>query len=372
MSTEQTGSDPLKSKESSVALPSQHTAPNTQPKQIRLRSSEGLPDLLEKANCSLFISTYMIGNVVTVGARSNELIVEFHTFDRPMGMALSREGIVIATRTQVWFLPGLPDVGKQIEPKGKYDTAYFVRKSHFTGNLLCHEIGWVGKELWIVNTRFSCLCTTHPSCHFAIRWRPPFITAVAPEDRCHLNGLATFNGQARYASALGETDSKGGWRPGKATGGCLIDIPNNVVVARGLAMPHSPRIADGKLFVLHSGVGKLEVVDPANGQRETVCELPGYTRGLAIHGNLAFVGLSKIRESSSMDGVPIAAKRDQLKCGVWVIDLTRGTSVGFIELHEGFDELFDVQVLPGITSPHISGPLVEQYVDRIQWTISPQ
>jgi uncharacterized protein (TIGR03032 family) len=331
-----------------------------------------LPSILEQANCSIFISTYTIGNVVTVGARSNELIVEFHTFDRPMGMAVSREGIVIGSRTQVWFLPAVPDVGRQMEPKGKYDTAYFVRKTQFTGNLMCHELGWVGKELWIVNTRFSCLCTLHPTCHFALRWRPPFITAVAPEDRCHLNGLATFEKQALYASALGETDVKGGWRANKVTGGCLIDIRNNAVVARGLAMPHSPRVANGKLFVLHSGVGRLEVVDPASGHRETVCELPGYTRGLAIHGDLAFVGLSRIRESTSMDGVPIAARRNELRCGVWVIDLTRGVSIGFIELQEGFDELFDVQVLSGITSPHLSGPLVEQYVDRIQWIISPQ
>jgi uncharacterized protein (TIGR03032 family) len=113
------------------------------------------------------------------------------------------------------------------------------------------------------------------------------------------------------------------------------------------------------------------VVDPANGHRETVCELPGYTRGLAIHGSLAFVGLSKIRESSSMDGVPLASKREELKCGVWVIDLTRGVVIGFIELLAGFDELFDVQILPGITSPYLSGPLVDQYLDRTNWTIPP-
>ncbi|HEV3385913.1 MAG TPA: TIGR03032 family protein [Gemmata sp.] len=372
MPTEREGSVPLESKESTVTMPPQKTGPDPQLRNIRLRSSENLPAILERANCSLFFSTYEIGNVVTVGARANDLIVEFHTFERPMGMALSRDGIVIGSRNQVWFLPGVPDVGRQLEPKGKYDTAYFARKSHFTGNLLCHEIGWVGKELWVVNTRFSCLCTLHPTCHFAQRWRPPFITAVVPEDRCHLNGLAISEGQARYATALAETDSKEAWRANKATGGCLIDIPNNTVVARGFAMPHSPRLANGKLYLLHSGLGRLEVVDPASGQRDTVCELPGYTRGLAIHGSLAFVGLSKVRQSSSMDGFPIANKRDELKCGVWVVDLTRGITIGFVELYEGFTELFDVQILPGITSPHISGPMAEQYGSRIQWTISPQ
>ena len=353
-------------------VPPPYTGPAGKPTEIRFFSSESLPSLLENAKCSFFISTYLIGNLITVGARSGKMLVTFHTFDRPMGMTLSREGLVVCTRSTVWFMPAVPDIALQMEPRGQFDVAYFARKAIYTGNILCHEIAWVGKELWIVNTRFSCLCTIHPTCHFAPRWRPPFITSLAPEDRCHLNGLATYNGEARYATALAETDAREAWRKEKANGGCLIDIPRNVVVSRGFAMPHSPRIANGKLYVLHSGWGRLEVVDPVNGLRETVCELPGYTRGLSIHGSLAFVGLSKIRESTSMDGVPIAARRDQLKCGVWVVDLNRGAIVGHLEFTSGFDELFDVQVLPGVQSPFISGPLADHYSDQTFWTLPQQ
>jgi uncharacterized protein (TIGR03032 family) len=355
---------------SSVKLPPT-VGQEPKPTQIRVRSSESLPVILERANCSLFISTYMIGNVVSVGAKAGQMVVEFHTFDRPMGMALSPEGLVICSRHQVWFMPALRDVGQQMTPVGKYDTAFFVRKSHFTGNIMCHEIGWVGKEVWICNTRFSCLSTLHPTCHFLPRWKPKFISALVPEDRCHLNGLATFNGQARYVTCLGETDTRGGWRAVKTDGGLLIDVPSHEIVSRGFAMPHSPRVANGRLFVLHSGYGRLEVVDPATGKRDTVCELPGYTRGLAIHGSLAFIGLSKIRESTSMDGVPLAARRSELRCGVWVVDLTRGAVIGYFELLEGFDELFDVQILPGFTSPHLVGPLSDSYAERTNWTIPP-
>jgi uncharacterized protein (TIGR03032 family) len=299
------------------------------------------------------------------------MFLEFHTFDRPMGMAVSREGMVVCGRNQVWFLPMLLDIAKQMEPRGKYDLAYFVRRSHFTGNIQCHEIGWVGRELWIVNTRFSCLCTLHNTCHFDPRWSPKFITELAPEDRCHLNGLATVDRQARYVTAMAETNTRDGWRPVKATAGCLIDVPSKEVVTRGFAMPHSPRVANGQLYVLHSGRGQLEVVDPANGHREVVCELPGYSRGMSIYGPLAFIGLSKIRASSTMDGVPIAERRDQLKCGVWVVDLTRGKIIGHLEFLSGIDELFDVQVLPGVAVPFLSGPLVDTYLDRTNWTLPP-
>jgi uncharacterized protein (TIGR03032 family) len=157
----------------------------------------------------------------------------------------------------------------------------------------------------------------------------------------------------------------------KASAGCLIDVKSNEVVARGFAMPHSPRVANGRLYVLHSGRGQLETVDPANGHREVVCELPGYTRGMSIYGPFAFIGLSKIRVSSTMDGVPIAERRDHLKCGVWVVDLTRGKIVGHLEFLSGIDELFDVQVLPGVPIPFLSGPLVDSYLDRTNWTLPP-
>src|SRR5262249_28694010 len=151
--------------------------------------------------------------------------------------------------------------------------------------------------------------------------RPPFVSALAPEDRCHLNGMAVADGTARYVTALAETDGPQGWRPVKAGGGCVIDVASGPTVRRGPILPHSPRVAGGRLLLLHSGVGQLVTLDPADGRLETVAELPGYTRGLAIHGDLAFVGLSKVRASSSLAGVPIAAQPERLRCGFAIVDL---------------------------------------------------
>src|SRR5581483_8172614 len=110
---------------------------------------------------------------------------------------------------------------------------------------------------------------------------PPFVTARAAEDRCHLNGLALVpDGPGvptpRYMTALGETDTAGGWRAGKAHGGCLIDVPSGETVLRGLSMPHSPRWHDGRLWLLESGTGRLMLADPAGGRRQAVAELPGF------------------------------------------------------------------------------------------------
>jgi len=370
------------------AIPGQPTqvfsGPTVESRDIQYAYSESLPAVLADLKSSLVISTYRAGNLVVLsapqtGAPQGQLAVAFHTFERPMGVAAGPGWLAVGGRREVWFLRSAPAIAGTIEPRGRYDACYLTRSAQFTGDIHCHELAWVSGatgssgtgELWIVNTLFSCLCTTHPSCSFAPRWRPPFVSALAPEDRCHLNGLAVAEGKARYVTALAETDSARGWRPVMLNGGCVIDVASNQTISRGLIMPHSPRLADGRLLVLHSGLGRLVTIDPANGRLETVADLPGYTRGLAIHGSLAFVGLSKLRAASLLAGVPIAAQPERLKCGSAVVDLRTGQVIAHFEFLSGIDELFDIQILPGITSPFISGPLADRGPEPPIWTVPP-
>jgi uncharacterized protein (TIGR03032 family) len=107
--------------------------------------------------------------------------------------------------------------------------------------------------------------------------------------------------------------------------------------------------------VLESGTGSVVLVDHTTGQRETITRLPGFARGLAIAGPYAFIGLSKIRPTSAMDGVPLAERRDQLKCGVAVIEFRSGQEVGLLDFQTAIDEIFDVQLLSGIRFPEVMG-----------------
>jgi uncharacterized protein (TIGR03032 family) len=334
---------------------------------VNVAYSDSLVSVLASLKSTILISTYKTGNLVCVSQRNERIVPAFHTFDRPMGLAVKENGIAVGTRDQIWFLRSSPDIAAKAEPRGQYDAGYLARFAHFTGDIRCHDMGWVNGELWIVNTLFSCLCTIHNSYNFAPRWRPSFISDLQPEDRCHLNGLAVENGQARYVTAMSQTDMKHGWRALKKTDGCLIDITSGEAVVRGLTMPHSPRIAGGKLYLTHSGLGQLELVDVARGRREVVCRLPGYARGLAIIGTLAFVGLSKIRSSSDWEGIPIADDPERLKCGVWVVELRTGNIVATFEFTSGIEELFDVQLLQGVVSPLVSAPLDEHPL----WTVPP-
>ena len=323
--------------------------------EFRYTQTDAFPGLLTDLRSSLLVSTYQANKLLVARAAGAGLSMLVRTFDRPMGLAADGGRLALGCRTQVWDYRNAPDIAPRVEPAGQHDACYLPRSSHVTGDIGVHELAWCGGELWVVNTRFSCLCTLDPDYSFVPRWRPPFVTALAAEDRCHLNGLAVVDGRPAYVTALGETDTAGGWRADKPRGGCVMTVPDGAVVVRGLSMPHSPRWHDGRLWLLESGTGRLIVVDPQAGSRQTVADVPGFARGLSLVGPYAFVGLSKIRKTSAMDGVPLADRRDELKCGVVVVDVRTGEQVAALEFQTAVEEIFDVQLLPGVRFPEVIG-----------------
>jgi uncharacterized protein (TIGR03032 family) len=329
--------------------------PAPAPVEFRYGQTAAFPAALRQLGASLVITTYQANKLLVARATGDGLSMLVRTFDRPMGLAMRDGRIALGSRNEVWEFRNAPDVAPRIESAGAHDACYLPRSSHVTGDIGVHELAWAGEELWLVNTRFSCLCTLDPAYSFVPRWRPPFITALAAEDRCHLNGLAVVDGRPAYVTALGVSDAANGWRANKPHGGCLMEVRSGEVVSRGLSMPHSPRWHDGRLWLLESGTGRLLAIDPVTGRREPVAQLPGFARGLALCAPYAFVGLSRIRPTSAMDGVPLAARRDELKCGVAVVDLAAGRVCGMLEFRSAVEEIFDVQLLGGVRFPEVMG-----------------
>jgi uncharacterized protein (TIGR03032 family) len=331
-------------------------------REIRYRHTPSFADLLQRLGCSLLVSTYQAGKLVAIGVADGKLHFSFHNFDAAMGVAASPARLAVGTKRSVWFLDSHDDLASTLPPPGKFDRCYVARRSHVTGGIHCHELAWgAGGELWMVNTLFSCLVTLDDNHSFVPRWRPPFISELAAEDRCHLNGLAMRDGRPALVTILAPSNAAAGWRAAKQWSGCILDVASGAPVLHGLAMPHSPRLNGDRFWVLNSGCGTLEAIDQRSGQRDVVERFPGYTRGLAFCGNVAFVGLSKIRETAVFGGLPIAESATALVCGVGAVDLATGATIATFQFDTGVDEIFDVQVIPNTRSPYITGP---QHVDE--------
>jgi len=327
------------------------SAPQLEP--LRSVHTASFPQILQSRGISLLVTTYQAGRLVVLRADGEVLNTHFRTFSKPMGLAVRGNRMAIGLAMEICEYHNLPAVAPKIPPEGKHDACFMPRSAYATGDIQVHEMAWVARELWFINTTFSCLCTRSDGYSFQPRWRPPFVSHLVPEDRCHLNGLGLVDGQVRYVTALGETNTAAGWRANKRNGGILMDVPSNQIIARGLSMPHSPRWYDGRLWLLESGAGTIGTMDPASGQYRPLAELPGYTRGLSFHGPLAFVGLSQVRESAVFSGIPLVERLKDRTCGVWVVNIHTGETVAFVKFEDAVQEIFAVEVLPNMRYPDV-------------------
>lgn len=333
--------------------------------------SAHLGGLLSSLHASLLLSTYQAGKLLAIGTNADKPTFSFHSFDQVMGVAVGRDRIAIGARRQIHFLLASHDVARSLPPAGTFDGCFLTRTSITTGSIHGHDLAFGVEGLWVVNTLFSCLCTLDEEFNFFPRWRPPFVSQLIDQDRCHLNGLALDQGRPRYVTVLGITDEPAGWRANKKSGGAILDIASGEVVSSGLCMPHSPRMHQGKLWVLNSGCGELSVVDTETGKLEAVASLPGYTRGLSFLGNYAFIGLSRIRETNVFGGLPIGEHPERLHCGLGIVELSTGRTVATLRFKTGVEELFAVEVLPSFLNPKISGPSSLPGAEDEIWIVPP-
>jgi hypothetical protein len=177
---------------------------------LRSVHTANFPALLDQLGISLLVTTYQAGKLVVVRSEGERLNTHFRRFASPMGLAVAGDRLALGTSLQIWEFHNIPAAAAKLEPAGRHDACFLPRSCHVTGDVQIHEMAWADEELWFVNTRFSCLCTRNVIHSFVPRWRPPFITALTPEDRCHLNGLGVRDGRPRYVTALAQSDQPAG------------------------------------------------------------------------------------------------------------------------------------------------------------------
>jgi uncharacterized protein (TIGR03032 family) len=232
---------------------------------------------------------------------------------------------------------------------------YVPQTGYTTGDIDIHDVALDGERRPIfVATLFSCLATVSETHSLRPLWKPRFISKLAAEDRCHLNGLAMKDG------AVAQTDVTGGWREHRDSGGILIDVASGETIASGFSMPHSPRLHKGMLYLHDSGTGRFGTIDVKSGKFEPIAFCPGYLRGLAFVDRFAVVGISRPRpDTRTLKGLKLdevlAEKGVSARCGILVIDLKRGDIVHWLDIQGIVQELDDVIALPGVLRPMALG-----------------
>jgi uncharacterized protein (TIGR03032 family) len=346
------------------------TALTPEPEPLSSVHTTTLPMLLEELGASLLVTTYQAGKLVMLRSDNGTLNTHFRNLNKPMGLAIDRGRLVVGCGIDIWEYHNVPAVCTKLDDSendsselSKHDACYIPRRSHCTGDIQIHEMAFVNsdnagdpRELVFANTAFSCLAKRSDQNSFTPVWQPKFVQQLSPGDYCHLNGLGVRDGQVKYVTALGETNTPGGWRENKRDGGLLIDVDSDEIIAQGLSMPHSPRWYRNQLWLLESGEGSFGTVDLATGKYQSIAWFPGFTRGLSFLGPLAFIGLSQVRESATFSGIPLVDRMkisEERSCGVWVLNIETGQTLGFCKFDSGVQEIFAVEALPGIRFPDL-------------------
>lgn len=313
-----------------------------------------LPELLQELNCTLAITTFQAGKVIFISPRNGEELIQLpRTFHKAMGIAVKEDRMAIATKSEIILLRNSPKLGHSYPKKpNTYDSFWYPQATFYTGAVDIHDLHFGKNEIWAINTSFSCLCTIDSYNSFTPYWKPSFISHLVSEDRCHLNGLAMEEEQPKYVSALGTGNSFQSWRENIVKGGVLIEVSSNEIVASELPMPHSPRMYNGKLYVLLSAAEQLVCVDPQTGKYDTVAHIPGFVRGMDKIGEYLFIATSKLRKNSStFKHLKIADKAAAVT--ITVIHLPTGARTGMLTYTATVDEIYDVKILEHTQRPNI-------------------
>jgi uncharacterized protein (TIGR03032 family) len=326
--------------------------------KVEKSCSRGLAGWLSGNRISLAISSYQTGRVYLVGSDNQGRVSFFERiFERAMGIVGNAQRIYLGGLYQLWRFENVLRPGETI--RQQFDKCYVPRNAQTIGDLDIHELGIRknGKVVF-VNTKYSCLAELSQTHSFKAIWKPDFISKLAPEDRCHLNGLAMVDGEPKYVTAVCKSDAVDGWRDRRQDGGVVIDITTNEIVCEGLSMPHSPRWANGRLWVLNAGTGHLGWVDFEARKFVPLVFVPGFARGLSIVGNVAAIGLSKPR-NQRFEGLQLdeeLRKRDvEPWCGVQIVSLANGDVMNWIRFEGDITEIFDISFLPNVRNPMLVG-----------------
>ena len=330
---------------------------------VEFNSSRQFMSWLQEQQASLGFSTYQGGKIYFIGSKPDgRMEVMERTFARPMGFCVDgSQRLWLSSLWQMWRFDNTLEAGQGYE---HYDRFFLPTQAWTTGDLDIHDMGvGEGGKLYFVNSLFSCLATLSDTGHsFKPLWKPPFISKLAPEDRCHLNGLALVNGKPKYVSAISRTDVNEGWREHRRDGGVVIDIDTNEIVCSGLSMPHSPRWHEGTLYLHNSGTGEFGRVDLTTRSFVPIAFIPGYLRGLSFVGkHFAIAGLSEPRHNKSFQGLALSealsSRGVSARCGLQVIDLRDGSLPHSVQLEGYVNELYDVITLPGVRMPYVMGTM---------------
>jgi len=321
-------------------------------KTLEFRADVSFLEILKKLKIDLVVSREYENLLIFLSAKENKIIQSFFHLPHPCGLAFNSQNkklYVASTRNPNQII----EFGVS-EKCGDLDNSKFLmplRSKYFCGSHYFHDIVFMGNELYANSVGRNGIMKIDftNGAPDKIVWVPKCIECLKAEEKennhIQLNSIACGkNINECYFSASSDQISE--LKPGNPEypvdgKGVIFSGKTGLPIARGLTRPHSARIYKNKILVNNSGQGEFGFIE--DGKFVSLLKFSGWTRGLYIKDDTAFVGVSPVlpRFKKYAPGIKKSLKKGSY---IYAIDLSENKIIGSVYFPEG-DQIFAIEGL---------------------------
>lgn len=342
-------------------------------------------EALEQGGSTLVVTREYEHLVVALAVVSGRPRLSYLRLPHPSGLAVdTAHGVLHVASTRnpnvvFDFAPATAALTRNGEaaPKGPPAPLVPAGARYLPGCLYLHDLAMVGSRLLANAVALNAVVELPPRGGFRPVWWPRSIDAPGgprtERNYLQLNSIAS-GGSLRRSFFSASAAAPSARRPGQLhfpvdKRGVIFSGRTRDVVATGLTRPHSARLFDGELWVDNSGYGEVGRI--VAGRFEPVLRLPGWTRGLASAGGIAFVGTSRVIPRFRHYAPGLDAERSET--AVHAVDLAHGRVLGSLTWARG-NQIFAIEPLGGLSScgfPYAPGERLERWRHHVYFAGSP-
>jgi uncharacterized protein (TIGR03032 family) len=318
-------------------------AVNLDPRLLESHASKGWWPTLAELGVTLLITREYEHLAIAASAAGGRPRLSFFPVPHPSGVTVDRERrrvFLASTRNpnQVYEFKPVTSQLERRDMKAKTQPGKVlapVSSTFYPGCLYMHDLAVIGSDLYANAVGQNSVVHLRRDGTFENVWWPKCVEQRGrPVLSCNyiqLNSIAAGNSlDASFFSA--SSSAIGRRRPGHLDypvdgRGVIFSGLTREPVCEGLTRPHSARFRGKRVWVANSGYGEVGFV--SSGRLEVVSRLPGWTRGLCIVGDVAFVATSRVipRYACYAPGLETA----QTRCAVHAVCCHTGKTLGTLD-----------------------------------------
>jgi uncharacterized protein (TIGR03032 family) len=332
------------------------------PKLLQSRASGDWWNVLQELGVTLFVTREYEHLVLALSMRGGQPALSFFPVPHPSGLIVDRDSrtmYLASTRNpnQVYTLKPAAGLLKRTDIKTKvsFTTPFVpVASSFYPGSLYIHDLALFGSRLHGNAVGHNAVVSLAGAGAFERVWWPKCIERsgrpVFSNNYIQLNSIAAGK-SPRDSFYSASSCGIGRLRPGDVRypvdrRGVIFSGRTREPICTGLTRPHSARLRRQQIWVANSGYGELGFA--RGGKLEVVARLPGWTRGLSLVKDIAFVATSRVIPRFAKYAPGLDSSRS--RCSVHAVCCKTGRVIGSLEWPYG-NQVFAIDWIHNEVSP---------------------